>query len=95
MTLSLKDIDTISNLAMIAIDETERDASIVELSTILEFVEQIQTVDTDAIAPLAHPFDATQPLRDDVVSENNTQADAENLSEHIESHLYAVPKVIE
>lgn len=95
VTLDKNRIDALSKLAQIEVSEEECADYIKDCSTILAFVNQIQSVNTEDIAPLSHALDAVQRLRLDEVTETNQRDALEQLSEHIESHLYAVPKVIE
>lgn len=46
-------------------EECERFAG--QLTTILEYFDQLQEVDTRNTAPLTHPGDLSSPLRDDEV----------------------------
>lgn len=93
--LDKKHIDNLSQLAQIEVSDDEVDHYIEDCSAILDFVNEIQSINTDNVAPLNHALDATQRLRQDKVTENNQQDTLEAICEHIDSHLYAVPKVIE
>ena len=66
-----------------------------QLSRILEFVEQINKIDTATIAPLAHPLDLSQRLRPDLVKESNLRDKYQRIAPQVEAGLYLVPKVIE
>ena len=53
------------------------------------------TIDTDNVAPMAHPLDQTQRLRTDQVSEINQREAFQAIAPQVEANLYLVPKVIE
>mgnify|MGYP001468082052 FL=1 len=55
----------------------------------------MQAVDTEGVEPLAHPLEATQRLRADVVSETNQREAYQAIAPAVENGLYLVPKVIE
>ena len=55
----------------------------------------MQSVNTDSVAPLAHPLDVTQRLREDEVTESNRRDELQQLAPEVEEGLYLVPKVIE
>lgn len=95
MILDKKNIEALSRLAKIEVNDNEVDQYVTDCSTILDFVNQIQSVNTDKISPLNHPLEIQQRLREDAVSEKNQREALESLCDHIESHLYTVPKVIE
>ena len=59
------------------------------------FVEQLSRVDTTGVEPLAHPLEATQRLRPDVVTETDNREVFQQVAPQTEAGLYLVPKVIE
>lgn len=93
--LSADEIDRIAHLAKLNIPTDQRASLTSDLTNILALVEKMKTENTDAVAPIAHPLNVTQPLRADEVSEKN-QRDLfqENAPEVVEG-LYIVPKFIE
>ncbi len=94
-TLDKSDVEKIAFLARLGIDEQDISEYAVNLSNILDMVEQLDSVDTDGVKPMAHPLDAVQRLRSDEVTESN---DRENLQSHapeVEQGLYLVPRVVE
>ena len=82
MSLTKKDVENIAHLARLAIDEEDISGYAKNLSNILELVEQMNTIDTTKVEPMAHPLDAVQRLRQQVAPKT-------------EAGLYLVPKVIE
>ncbi len=65
------------------------------ITDVLALVDQLQAADTEGVAPMAHPLDATQRLRADQVSEDNRREAFQELAPAAEQGLYLVPKVIE
>lgn len=65
------------------------------LSTIVKLFDQLKMINTDAIQPMAHPLNLSQPLRDDIVSETNQRDTLQKLAASVEAGLYLVPEVIE
>lgn len=95
MALELKDVAKIAHLARLQVTDAEIPAVTQRLSTILELIEQLQAAPTDGIEPMAHPTDAVQRLRPDVVTETNRRDDYQRIAPAVEDGLYLVPKVIE
>ncbi len=89
------DIEKLAELARIEISESTVDEVAKSITDVLALVDQLQAADTDGIAPMAHPLDATQRLRVDQVSEDNRRDDFQKLAPAAEQGLYLVPKVIE
>ncbi|MBA2655272.1 MAG: Asp-tRNA(Asn)/Glu-tRNA(Gln) amidotransferase subunit GatC [Gammaproteobacteria bacterium] len=93
-TLTRENIEKVAHLARLAISEEEILTHVRNLSNILELVEQMNSVDTQGITPMAHPLDIPQPLRIDRVTEKNERALLQSVAEPsaIKSGLYIVPK---
>ncbi len=95
MPLSTDDVKKIAHLARLAINEQDIELYAKNLSDILNFVEQMNSVDTAGVTPMAHPQDATQRLREDVVTEPDQRERFQYNAPATESGLYLVPRVIE
>jgi len=95
MSLDKADVEKIAHLARIAIDEAKIPEYAKNLSGILSLVEQMSSVDTDAVSPMAHPLDMAQRLREDAVSETDQRDKFQAIAPKVEAGLYLVPKVIE
>jgi aspartyl-tRNA(Asn)/glutamyl-tRNA(Gln) amidotransferase subunit C len=95
MALDTRDVEKIAHLARLGIDPQDVPEYSRNLSDILAFVEQLNAVDTSGVAPLAHPLEATQRLRADIVSEPNEREIFQAVAPQTEAGLYLVPRVIE
>ncbi|MCL7461463.1 Asp-tRNA(Asn)/Glu-tRNA(Gln) amidotransferase subunit GatC [Pseudomonas sp. NW5] len=95
MALERCDVEKIAHLARLGFDEAEIPRTTETLNNILGLIDRMQSVETDGIAPLAHPLEATQRLRADVVTENNCRDAYQAIAPAVENGLYLVPKVIE
>ena len=85
----------IGRLARIHVDEVDIDRYAEQLSTILEFVDQMNAVDTENVVPLSHPQDRVLRMRDDGVTEQNRRDELQRSAPATENGLYLVPRVIE
>jgi len=95
MSLKTDDVREIAHLARLHIDDDAVDRYAEDLSRILEFVEQMNQVDSSGVEPLANPLDATQRLRDDEVTEGDQRDKFQRFAPDVEQGFYRVPKVIE
>ena len=95
MSLSKQDIDYIGRLARLNVDSEEKDDYVQKLSQIIELVEQLGSVDTAGVVPMAHPLDMVQRLRPDAVTETDQRDALQKNARETEGGLYTVPKVIE
>ncbi|MES3006897.1 MAG: Asp-tRNA(Asn)/Glu-tRNA(Gln) amidotransferase subunit GatC [Pseudomonadota bacterium] len=95
MALEKSDVEKIAHLARLHIDATEAQEVASRISSILDLIDQMQSVETRNVAPLAHPFDAVQRLRPDIVTEKNEREYLQKIAPAVQDGLYLVPKVIE
>ena len=93
--LSLEQVRAIADLARIELAEAEAAALQQQLNGILAMVDEMLAVDTAGIEPMAHPQDAPQRLREDVVTEGDEHALFQSIAPQVEDDLYLVPRVIE
>ena len=95
MSIDRSDVEKIAHLARLQINEQQRDEYCQQINSILQLVEQMQQVNTDNIDPMAHPMNATQRLREDIVTEENQRELLQANAPAVEKGLFLVPKVIE
>lgn len=95
MSLNRSDVEKIAVLARLAVSEEEKDRYAVELSNILDLVEQMNAVDTGGVEPMAHPLDMVQRLRPDQPTEPDQRERFQAIAPAVEGGLFLVPRVIE
>ncbi|WP_133510843.1 Asp-tRNA(Asn)/Glu-tRNA(Gln) amidotransferase subunit GatC [Candidatus Thiosymbion oneisti] len=95
MSLDRTDVEKIAQLARLAVSDPEKEGYAVDLSKILDLVEQMNGVNTDRVTPLAHPLDMVQRLRPDEPTEPDQRDLFQRIAPAIKEGLYLVPKVIE
>lgn len=95
MSLSPKEVKKIAFLARLSIKEENIEQYSQDLSTIFGLVEQMEAANVEDIEPMAHPQDAMQRLRDDVVTETNQRDKLMANAPIKEAGLFLVPKVLD
>ena len=95
MALERSDVEKIAHLARLGLNDADIPRTTEALNRILGLIDQMQAVDTTGIEPLAHPLEASQRLRADVVTETNHREAYQAIAPAVENGLYLVPKVIE
>ena len=95
MAIDASEIQKVAHLARLSIDDSQVDATASTISNILELVDQMQSVNTENVEPMAHPLDAIQRLREDTVTEENNREQLQSCAPAVEDGLFLVPKVIE
>lgn len=95
MSLSRAEVENIAHLARLAISEDQIPVYAENLSRIIDFVDQLNSVDTGDTIPMAHPLNMAQRLRGDDVTESDHREQYQANASRVEAGLYLVPKVIE
>jgi len=95
VSLGKAEVEYISNLAAIEVKPDEVDGVADKLSNILDLFSQMQAANTDDVAPMAHPLDQVQRLRDDVITETDMHEKLQTVAPSVEQDMYLVPQVIE
>ncbi|MFY0992353.1 Asp-tRNA(Asn)/Glu-tRNA(Gln) amidotransferase subunit GatC [Halomonas sp. C05BenzN] len=95
MALEHAEVMRAAQLARLGLNDDEAARYVDDLGRILAMVDQLQSLDTEGVAPLAHPLDATQRLRADEVTETNRRDDFQRCAPAVEKGLYLVPRVVE
>ena len=89
------DIDRLARLAALRLGDSERPGALDDLRRIIAMVDRMRSVDTDGVAPLAHPLDASQRLRPDARTETVDRAHYQAGAPAVRDGLYVVPRVVE
>lgn len=95
MSLTSEEVEKIAHLARLTLSDQEKELYTPQLSAILDFIEQMNEVNTDHIEALAHPLELSQRLRPDSVTEIDQREVFQAIAPQVEAGLYLVPKVIE
>lgn len=95
MSLGKTEVEYISRLAAIDVNESEVNDVAAKLSNILDLFSQMQATDTENVSPMAHPLDQVQRLRPDVVTAVDQHEKLQSVAPNVENDLYLVPQVIE
>lgn len=93
--ITIKDVEYIANLARLKLSETEAEEFTRQLSTILEYVDQLGSVDTDGVEPTCFVVPGHDPLREDTVKPSIPRKELLDNGPVVRNGFFAVPKVIE
>jgi len=90
-----KTIETISYLARLKLDKDKKEKITKDLENIINFVAELQDIDTKDIAPLANPLEKVAPKRDDSVTSKSRKEAFLSNSPESDKDYFMVPKVVE
>ena len=88
-------IDKLLSLSQLSLLPDDREKLLRDLSSIVALVDFMQSIDTEGVAPLAHPLEVTQRLRPDAPDTSFDQEHYQAIAPQIRDGLYLVPRVIE
>ena len=95
MSIDIKTAARIAKLARIKVDEVDLSALAQEFTNILGFIEQLNEVDVEGIAPMTSVTPQRLFRRDDVVNDGNQQAAVLANAPDAREGFFAVPVVAE
>ena len=91
----LIDLEHLCRLAQLALDDEAKAAARQDLERIIGMVDQMQSVDTTGVEPLAHPLGSVARLRRDEVTEVVDREQLQSLAPDRQDGFYLVPRVVE
>lgn len=95
MPVTPEDVRHVAQLARLALTAEEEVAMASDLSRILGYVEQLNELDLDGIAPMERVADRAETLREDVVEHRIDRADALACAPDADDRYFRVPRVME
>ena len=90
-----KTVTTISYLSRLKIDDKKEEKIIKDLDNIIEFVDQLDDVDTSNIEPLTNPLEKTAKTRTDKVTAKNLKDELLKIAPSSNEDCFLVPRVVE
>ena len=95
MSIDKDTVKHISKLARISLDDKKVDSLSKNLSSIIEFIEKLNELNTEKIVPLTSIIDASLVSRKDDVKKENIRDQILKNSPEKNEEFFVVPKVIE
>jgi aspartyl-tRNA(Asn)/glutamyl-tRNA(Gln) amidotransferase subunit C len=94
MAITIQDVEHIAKLAKLEFTDAEKEKFTHQLNQILEYMDQLNSLDTSTVEPLSHVIELSNVFRkDEVKSGVSTEEALKNAPEKNEQ-FFKVPKVI-
>jgi aspartyl-tRNA(Asn)/glutamyl-tRNA(Gln) amidotransferase subunit C len=93
--LSKEEIQHIALLARLSLSEEEKELFRTQLSSILDYMEQLNELDTERIEPTSHVLSLSNVMRQDSPRDSIPRDDALSNAPDRTDTFYRVPKIIE
>lgn len=94
MSVTIKDVQHVAELARLSFSEQEMEKLTGELNEILRYMEQLNSIDTKNVEPLSHVIELKNVFRDDVQRPGLTREEALRNAPAATEKFFKVPKVI-
>ena len=93
--ITVSQVRRVAELARLDLAPGEEELLTGQLNAILEYMDQLGEVDTTGVEPTSHVLPLTNVMRDDVVHECLSTAEALANAPSADQGHFAVPKIIE
>lgn len=95
MSVTKDDVRKVARLSRIAVPEDKLDALAGELTGIMGWIEQLNEVDVEGVAPMTSVVETVMPMRTDEVTDGNIQSQVLANAPKTEEGFFVVPKAVE
>ncbi len=93
MSLSADEVRLVADLARLELSDADVADMATQLSAIVDYINQLQRVNTDGVEPLAHALDLRDVFRDDVLGQSLSADAALANAPARKGDFYRVPPV--
>jgi len=94
MAVTIKDVEHIAKLAKLEFTDAEKEKFTHQMNQILEYVEQMNKLDTSQVEPLSHVIELSNVFRADEVKQGVSTEEALKNAPSRTEEFFKVPKVI-
>jgi aspartyl-tRNA(Asn)/glutamyl-tRNA(Gln) amidotransferase subunit C len=95
MSVTPEEVRHIAKLARLRLSDSEQEVMAEQLSSILDYVEQLNELDVSDVEPMSHVLDLVNATREDAVKQRVKHEDALKNAPSADSDYFRVPRVIE
>ena len=95
MSIDKATVEKVAKLARIKTTEAENDKFAGELTGIMNWIEQLNVVDTDGVEPMTSVVDMTLFKREDEVTDGGYADQVTKNAPESQQDFFVVPKVVE
>ncbi len=94
MPLSIDEVEHVARLARLSLTAEEKERFADQLSSILDYVDELGSLPTDGVEPLTHILPVKNVFRDDIVRPGASRGEILANGPLVEDGLYKVPKIL-
>ncbi len=94
MAITIKDVEHIAKLAKLEFTDAEKEKFTYQMNKILDYMEQLNTLNTENVEPLSHVIELSNVFRADEVKYGVSTEEALKNAPEKNEQFFKVPKVI-
>lgn len=94
MSVTIQEVEHVATLARLAFTEEEKHKLVSHLNEVLQYIEQLNTLDTSNVEPLSHVIELGSVFRADELKPSVTREEALKNAPARTEKFFKVPKVI-
>ncbi len=91
--LSKQQVEHVAKLARLNLTESEVELYTKQLSKILDYIDQLNEVNTEGIEPMTQPIPTVNVMREDIVKKQFERKEVLSNAPHEEYGFFRVPKI--
>ena len=91
--ITIKDVEHVAKLARLELTEEEKELYTKQLGAVLEYVNQMNEVDTSNVEPMTQVINFVNVMRDDKVVYEHTKEELLKNAPEEENGFFRVPKI--
>ncbi len=95
MSITLKDVEYVANLARLELSQREKIKFQKELDIVIKYIDQLNELNTETVPPTSHVLPLENVIREDSVLPSLPQGEALSNAPKKKDGFFRVPRVIE
>ena len=95
MAISVEEVRRIASLSRLRFSEEKEEELAEQMSSILDYMEKLNELDTSGVPPMSHVLDLKNVYREDEVETRISREEALSNAPDADSTYFRVPKVID
>ena len=91
--ITKQQVEHVAKLARLNLSEEEKELYTKQLSKILDYIDQLNEINTEGIEPMTQPIPIINVMREDIVKKQFERQDMLKNAPHEEYGFFRVPKI--
>ncbi len=91
--ITKEQVEHVAKLARLELTEDEKELYTKQLSKILDYIDQLNEVNTDGVEPMTQPIPTVNVMREDIIKKQFERTEMLKNAPHEEYGFFRVPKI--